>query len=76
MGEVGRVTVHVKYGGVEQTFSGSAEDVWLSMSKFFNEFLPTFEIADKLVLKVDLQRLLRDCEGIVAFGWLCWLSVG
>jgi hypothetical protein len=67
MGEVGRVTVHVKYGGVEQTFSGSVEDVWLSMSKFFNEFLPTFEIADKLVLKVDLQRLLRDCEGIVAF---------
>lgn len=67
MGEVGRVTVHVKYGDVEQTFSGGVEDVWLSVNKFFAGFVPTFEIANKLVLKVDLQKLLKDCEGIVAF---------
>jgi hypothetical protein len=67
MSEVGRITVHVKYGDVEQTFAGSVEDVWLSVNKFFAGFVPTFEIADKLVLKVDLQKLLKDCEGIVAF---------
>lgn len=67
MGEVGRVTVHVKYGDVEQTFEGSVEDVWLSVNKFFREFVPTFEIAKKLVLSVNLQQLAKDCEGLIAF---------
>jgi hypothetical protein len=67
MSEVGRVTVHVKYGDVEQMFTGSMEDVWASMNKFFEEFIPSFEIARRLVLKVDLQKLARECEGIIAF---------
>jgi hypothetical protein len=67
MGEVGRVSVVVKYGGVEQTFAGSVEDVWLSLNRFFGEFLPSFEVAKKLVLSVDLQGLVKDCEGLIAF---------
>jgi len=63
----GRITVHVKYGDVEQTFSGGVEDVWLSVNRFFAGFVPTFEIAERLVLKADLHRLLKDCEGIIAF---------
>jgi hypothetical protein len=61
------VVVHVKYGDLEQTFSGSVEDVWLSVSKFFGEFLPYFEVAKKLTLSVDLHGLVRDCEGLIAF---------
>jgi hypothetical protein len=67
MSEVGPVTVHVKCGDVEQTFAGSAEDVWVNMNKFFEEFIPSFEIARKLVLNVDLQKLARECEGIIGF---------
>lgn len=69
MGEVEdkRITVHVKYGDVEQTFSGGVEDVWLSVNKFFKELIPVFEVAKKLTLNVDLQQLARDCEGIIAF---------
>jgi len=67
MGEVGRVTVHVKYGDVEQTFSGSVEDVWLSLNRFFGEFLPSFEVAKRLVLSVDLEGLVKACEGLIAF---------
>lgn len=67
MGEDKRVTVHVKYGDVEQTFSGSVEDVWLSVNRFFKEFVPVFEVAKKLMLNVDLQQLTKDCEGIIAF---------
>jgi hypothetical protein len=67
MGEVGRVTVHVRFGDVEQTFSGSVEDVWLSLNRFFGEFLPSFEVAKRLVLSVDLQGLVKDCEGLIAF---------
>jgi hypothetical protein len=68
VGEVKRaVTVHVKFGDVEQTFSGSVEDVWLSLNRFFGEFLPSFEVAKRLVLSVDLEELVKDCEGLVAF---------
>jgi hypothetical protein len=67
MGEVGRVTVHVRFGDVEQTFTGSVEDVWLSLNRFFGEFLPSFEVAKRLVLTVDLQGLVKACEGLVAF---------
>jgi hypothetical protein len=65
--EQDKVTVHVKYRGVENTFSASPEETWLSLSKFFSEFIPTFEIASKLWLSVDLQQLAKDCEGLIAF---------
>jgi len=65
--ETRQVVVHVKYGDVEQTFSGSVEDVWLSLNKFFGEFLPSFEVAKRLVLNVDLQKLAKECEGLFAF---------
>jgi len=65
--EVRRITVHVRFGDVEQTFSGSVEDVWLSLNRFFGEFLPSFEVAKRLVLSVDLQGLVKACEGLIAF---------
>ena len=67
MSEAGRVTVHVKYGDVEQTFTGSVDDVWVSVNKFFGKFLPSFEIARKLMLNVDLQKLVEECEELIAF---------
>jgi len=62
-----KITVNVRFGDVEQTFSGNAEDVWLSLNRFFGKFLPSFEVAKRLVLSVDLERLARDCKGLVAF---------
>jgi hypothetical protein len=61
------LTAQVKYKGVEQMFVGKPEVVWLSVSRFFSEFLPSFEIANKLVLNVELQKLAQDCEGLIAF---------
>ena len=62
-----KVTVHIKYKDVEKTFSAIPEETWLLLNKFFNEFLPSFEIANKLRLNVDLQQLAKDCEGLIAF---------
>lgn len=59
--------MNVKYGDVEKTFSGSLEDVWLSLSRFFGEFVPSFGVARRLVLSVDLQILVKECEGLIAF---------
>lgn len=61
------ITVHVKYGDVEKTFSGSLEDVWLCINRFFSEFIPTFETARKLTLRIDLEGLVKDCEGLIGF---------
>ena len=62
-----KVAVHIKYKDVEKTFSAIPEETWLLLNKFFNEFLPSFEIANKLWLSVDLQKLAKDCEGLIAF---------
>lgn len=62
-----KIIVQVKFGNLEETFEGSSEEVWLSLNRFFSQLLPSFEIAKKLVLNVDLQRLVEDCVGLIAF---------
>jgi hypothetical protein len=62
-----KITVQVRYKDVEKTFSGNVNDVWIGINRFFNEFIPTFEISRKVVLRVDLQKLVEHCEKIVAF---------
>ncbi|MCW4045705.1 MAG: hypothetical protein NWE94_09350 [Candidatus Bathyarchaeota archaeon] len=61
------VQVQIRYKNVEKAFSAPAEEAWLLLSKFFSEFIPSFEIANRLWLNVDLQKLAKDCEGLIAF---------
>lgn len=66
MGEAGQiVTVHVRYGSVEQTFTGNVNDVWVSVNKFFSEMVPAFDIARKVTLTVDLAKLVEDFKDAV-----------
>lgn len=60
------VTVHVRYGGVEQTFGGNVNDVWVSVNKFFGEMIPAFDIARKVTLTVDLAKLIEDFKDVIA----------
>jgi hypothetical protein len=62
-----KVAVNIKYKNVEKTFSAPPEEAWFLLSRFFSEFLPSFEIANKLLLSVDLQTLAKDCEGLIGF---------
>lgn len=64
--EANSITVQIKYKDLEKTFSGNMEEVWLSVNKLFMEFIPSLEIAQRLMLKVDLQKLAKDCEDIIA----------
>jgi len=66
MSEESLVTVHVKYGEMEQTFTGNVNDVWISVNKFFGEMVPTFDIARKVTLTVDLAKLVEDFEDVIA----------
>ena len=62
-----KIWVHVKYKDIEETFSGTTEETWLLVNKFFSELLPSLRIASKLWLSPDLERLAKDLEGVVAF---------
>ncbi len=63
-----KIVLQVKYKGVEQTFSAdSLEDAWLFMDKFFHDKIPSFEIANRLQLSLDLAKLAKDVEGVIAF---------
>ena len=62
-----KISVQVKYNGIEQAFSGPVEQTWLLMNRFFNDIVPKFEIASRLWLSPDLETLAKDLEGIVAY---------
>jgi hypothetical protein len=61
------LTVHVKHGDFECTFSGSLEEVWTALNQFFAQHIPAFQTAKALVLSIDLQRLAEDCKGLIGF---------
>lgn len=61
-----KVTVNVKYGGIEQTFTGDPNDVWVSVNRFFGELIPTFDVARKITLTVDLAKLIEDFKDVIA----------
>jgi hypothetical protein len=58
--------VTVKYQGAEQTFTGNVNDVWVSVNKFFGETIPTFDLAHKVMLTVDLAKLIEDFRDVIA----------
>ncbi len=62
-----KIQVQIKYKDVEQQFSADPQDAWLMVNQFFKDFIPSFEIAQKLWLSIDLKQLAKDLEGIVAF---------
>jgi len=62
-----KIIVKINYKETEQTFQGTAEETWVMLNKFFSQLVPTFEIAQKLLLNVDVQALAKDCEGLIAF---------
>jgi len=66
MSEETVVTVVVKYAGVEKTFTGNVDDVWVCVNKFFDEMIPAFDIARKMTLTVDLPKLVEDFKDTIA----------
>ncbi|MGZ4850403.1 MAG: hypothetical protein ACXV2C_03375 [Candidatus Bathyarchaeia archaeon] len=62
-----RIQIQMKYKEVEQEFSGEPQEAWFLIDKFFKDFIPSFEIAQKLWLSIDLKQLAKDLCGIAAF---------
>jgi predicted Rossmann fold nucleotide-binding protein DprA/Smf involved in DNA uptake len=66
MSDDGRVEMLLRYGGLEIKLTGSPDDVTKSFLEFMSKMLPAYDIANRLVLNVDFEKLVRDLEGIVA----------
>ena len=66
MTEKEKVTVHIKYQEVEQTFTGDADQVWKSINRFFSEMMPALHTIKKTMLTVDIETLIEDCENVIA----------
>jgi len=62
-----KIQIQIKYKSIEKQFAAKPQEAWFLVNKFFADFIPSFEIAQKLSLNVDLQQLAKDFEGIVAF---------
>jgi hypothetical protein len=60
------VTVHIKYMDTEQTFTGEANQVWVSINRFFSEMIPALQIVQKALLTVDHEKLIEDCRNVIA----------
>lgn len=64
--DLDKIRVHVKYGDLEETFSGDVNQVWVSVNRFFTETIPAFNIGRKILLTVNLEKLVENCRDIVA----------
>ncbi len=64
---IDKIQVTIKYKDSEQKIQGTTEETWHLICKFYSEFIPSFDVAHKLWLNVDIQTLARDCEGLIAF---------
>ena len=47
--------------------SAEPQEAWLLLNQFFKKLIPSFEIAQKLWLSIDVAQLAKDLNGIVAF---------
>jgi hypothetical protein len=66
-GKTEKVQIQLKYKDLEEQFAAEPQEAWLLINQFFKNFIPSFEIAQKICLNIDLQQLAKDLEGIAAF---------
>lgn len=63
-----QVTVSIKHGDLQETFSGDVNAVWKSVNRFFSQLLPMLDVVQGVVLSVDVQQVVEASKDIVAVG--------
>lgn len=66
-GEAPKLKATIKYGSLESTCEGSADEVLKFVFSFIKDVYPNYEIISGLTLTVDLERLLRGLKGVISF---------
>jgi hypothetical protein len=62
-----KLKVTIKYGSLESTCEGSADEVLKFVFRFIRDVYPDYEIVSGLTLSVDLEELLRRLKGVISF---------
>ena len=62
-----KVQVHLKYKELDQQFSAQPKEAWVLINQFFKDVIPSFEMAQKLWISIDVQQLAKNLEGIAAY---------
>jgi hypothetical protein len=61
-----KLEVSVKYGQLESHFVGTVDEVLRGVIGFISKVCPTYDLASRLVMTVDVEKLIEDLEGIIA----------
>jgi len=61
-----KLEVSVKYGQLESRFTGTVDEVLRGVIGFISKVYPTYDLASRLVMVVDVEKLVEDLEGIIA----------
>jgi len=65
--EKSSLEVTVRFKDAETKFVGKPDDVIQAVLKYFNKILPSYELIFNLTLTVDVENLLRNIKGLIAF---------
>jgi hypothetical protein len=64
--EEDKVEVTVRYRGLEVRFAGDINQVVRFFLEFLNKMLPNYELVSSLTITLDLEKLMKALEGIIA----------
>jgi len=56
------IKVDIKYRDLEVSLEGEVDEVYRQVIKWFNKILPAIDIAEKLILDIDFERLASKLE--------------
>ena len=59
------IYVKIKYKDIEIELEGSMEEVYREIRKWFMRYLPSIEIAEKLLLDIDFHKLAKQLSNYV-----------
>lgn len=62
-----KIQVQLKYKELEQKLFAEPQEAWILINQFFKDVIPSFEIAQKLWLNIDLKQLAKELAGIAVF---------
>jgi len=62
-----KLKVTIKYGSLESTCEGSADEALKFVFRFIRDIYPNYAIVSGLTLTVDLENLLKRLKDVIAF---------
>ncbi len=66
MSDERNVELLLRFRGMEIKLAGNPSEVTRAFLEFMSKMLPAYDVANRLVLNIDLEKLVSDLEGIIA----------